>query len=103
MKTAVKRYLFLGLTLSIMALTGIRNKLEEVSAESDLDSLRPPQKPGATNPNLLADKAPDVVSKLEAAAMSAPKVMSATTVTFSGTVERNGSRFVLRETGGTLY
>ncbi len=92
MRTLYKRWLIMGLSLSIFALSRLRRtletQLEGVEEGKVVDSkpvVEPESQPVAVLP----------------VAANAP--VWATTVTFSGTVIRNGGRFALRETGGVLY
>ena len=77
----------MGLSLSIFALSGLMRKLESQIEEGE----------GRTPKPVPDSKSPTVLPLPE----NSP--VWATTVTFSGTVIRNGSRFALRETGGVLY
>lgn len=90
LKTLYKRCLVLALSLSIVALAGLRNLLERELAR-ELNKLKPVPLPPADTESRL----PDILTM--------PTAMPATTVTFSGTVIRDGSRFALLETAGTLY
>ena len=92
MKNLYKRWLIMGLSMSIFALAGMRRKLES-QIDGDIgDTYGGP------------DQFPDPrVRPANVVPMPDSRPISATTVTFSGTVMRNGSRFVLRETGGVLY
>src|ERR1700738_4459530 len=87
MKTLYKRWLIMGLSLSIFALSGLMRKLESQIEEGE----------GRTPKPVPDSKSPTVLPLPE----NSP--VWATTVTFSGTAIRNGSRFALRETGGVLY
>jgi len=92
MKTLYKRWLIVGISMSIFALANLRRKLERQIA-GDIGSF--PRHPvPAKDPQ---PKSPAVLPIDDA------KPISATTVTFSGTVIRSGSRFALLETGGILY
>jgi hypothetical protein len=91
MKALYKRWLIMGLTLSIFGLARLRRALES-QLDSELEGI--------------LDESGAIASKKIKEGRSAPVVpmpVSATTVTFSGTVIRNGTRFALRETGGVLY
>lgn len=91
MKSLFKRCLVVGLSMSIVFLTGLRNW-----AESDLEGSVEDDQPGTKVPRQLGAGLKPVEGNLHAFPL-------ATTVTFTGTVVRNGSRFVLRETAGVLY
>jgi hypothetical protein len=91
MKALYKRWLIMGLTLSIFGLARLRRALESQLAAEVKSSLDDPA-------SLPAKETREVKS-----APVVPMPVSATTVTFSGTVIRNGTRFALRETGGVLY
>ena len=89
MKSIFKRCLVVGLSMSIVFLTGLRDwaesDLEGTIEEKKLRTKLPPQLgPAVETGNLHTFPSP-------------------TTVTFTGTVVRNGSRFALRETAGVLY
>lgn len=92
MKTLYKRWLIVGLSMSIFLLANLRRKLES-QIEKDLAgaSGKPPSK----------DDADSVSSTVLPISDGRPS--NATTVTFSGTVIRSGGRFALLETGGILY
>ncbi len=92
MKALYKRWLIMGLTLSIFGLARLRRALES-QLDSELEGIL--DESGA-----LAGKK---ISREGKSAPVVPMPGSATTVTFSGTVIRNGTRFALRETGGVLY
>jgi hypothetical protein len=87
LKTLYRRWLIVGLSMSIFALSGFKRALEaQVERDREARNGPEPLKDSALSPGpVLASPAP------------------ATTVTFSGTVVRDGSRFALRETAGVLY
>jgi hypothetical protein len=87
MKTLYRRWLIVGLSMSIFALTSLKRTLE-TQIQRDREAKN--------GPDPLAEP---VTSQGPVLA----KPASATTVTFSGTVVRDGSRFALRETAGVLY
>jgi len=87
MKTLYRRWLIVGLSMSIFLLEGLRRSLES-RIEADAQAARGVDALG--NPS--SNRGPILA-----------KVGPATTVTFSGTVIRDGSRFALRETAGVLY
>lgn len=91
MKALYKRWLIMGLTLSIFSLARLRKALE-AQLDGELEGI-------------LDESGPMGVKKLKEGtpAPVVPIPVLATTVTFSGTVIRNGTRFALRETGGVLY
>jgi hypothetical protein len=96
MKYAIKRFLFVGISVALAALTVRRyNEDSEILAE-DAEADNPPalDHSGAQAP-ILGDQPARVLPRRPA--------IAAPTVTFSGTVVRSGPRFVLRETAGALY
>lgn len=84
MKTLYRRWLIVGLSMSIFVLEGLRRSLES-KVQADLAAARNPHRSRKSAGNAIAIPA------------------SVTTVTFSGTVIRNGGRFALRETAGVVY
>lgn len=92
MKTLYRRWLVVGLTMSIFALANLRRKLES-QIEKDIGALPKPPAPQGVDA-----KPPTAVFPI-----SDGRPTNATTVTFSGTVIRSGGRFALLETGGILY
>jgi hypothetical protein len=87
LKTLYRRWLIVGLSMSIFALTSLKRALEaQILRDREVEN----------EPGSLADSATSPGPVLA-------KPVSATTVTFSGTVIRDGSRFALRETAGVLY
>lgn len=87
MKTLYRRWLIVGLSMSIFALTSLKRALEnQIQRDQEVKN----------EPNSQADSAPSPGPIFA-------RPVSATTVTFSGTVIRDGSRFALRETAGVLY
>lgn len=105
MKAVIKRCLFVGISLTLAALTARRFKQEtelEGNAVKPGGRLEPKLRP-AIGPQLNAAK-PDPIRPISPVLPGTqPSPFSATTVTFNGTVVRNGSRFALRETAGELY
>jgi hypothetical protein len=87
MKSVIKRSLFVGIALALTALT-VRRFSQENEIQGRVDT--PPPPPLGDQPLRTLPGAP-------------LKPMAAPTVTFSGTVVRNGPRFALRETAGVLY
>lgn len=109
MKTFYKRCLFLGLALSAIAVieAGIAHESE---LEGALDKPAPAPDPSPAMSFSGQDgHTARILPMRPAAQMPLPPLSalgpysSAATVTFSGTVIRNGSRFALRETAGNLY
>ena len=92
MKTLYKRWLIVGLSMSIFLLANLRRKLES-QIEKDLAGAS-----GKLPPKDDADSVSSTVLPI-----SDGRPSNATTVTFSGTVIRSGGRFALLETGGILY
>ncbi len=90
MKTLYKRWLMLGLSLSIFALTGLKKALED-DLEGDLKASDKSQTIAEQDGKVAVLPLPDTIP------------VPANTVILSGTVIRNGSRFALRETAGVLY
>jgi hypothetical protein len=88
MKTLYRRWLIVGLSMSIFVLDRLRRSLES-KVQADLVAAR--------NPN----RSKHPVATPLATPLTTPG--AATTVTFSGTVIRDGGRFALRETAGVLY
>lgn len=94
MKKLYKRVLFIGLSLSLLALVGL-NALEESEVEGHMDGDE--DGPAPAPPKDIGDFRQTVLPRAQ------PRPLSATTVTFSGTLLRNGASYVLRETAGVLY
>ena len=92
MKTLYKRWLIVGLSMSIFVLANLRRKLE-AQLHSELGTT-------PRNPVPLPDLDPQATTVLP---ITDGRPGPATTVTFSGTVIRSGGRFALLETGGVLY
>jgi len=122
MKSMIKRSLFIAISLTLAALTARRLREErEINGTLDTpkrDKSSPPlpepeKQQGRTlpaspappqSPRTAAPAAPRGIADSFMAAKVAPVPMAAApTVTFSGTVVRNGPRFALRETAGVLY
>lgn len=95
MKNLYRRWLIVGLTMSIFTLANLRRKLEsQLERDMGLPPRTPPQEGQAGEV-----KAPPPMLPI----ISDGRPSNATTVTFSGTVIRSGGRFALLETGGVLY
>jgi hypothetical protein len=96
MKSAIKRTLFVGISVALVALTVRRyNQDADIEAgDAGLDDPGTLDHSGVPAP-ILGDQPARVLPRRLA--------MAAPTVTFSGTVVRNGPRFALRETAGILY
>jgi Protein of unknown function (DUF5818) len=92
MKTLYKRWLIVGLSMSIFVLANLRRKLE---SQLDAQAGKLPKNPA--QPEESDPKASPLLT------FSDGRPSNATTVTFSGTVIRSGGRFALLETGGVLY
>lgn len=90
MKSAIKRSLFIGISLALVALTA-RRLSEETEIQGRLD------KPASPQPPKLGVEPSGPLPGMPAKPMVAP------TVTFSGKLVRNGPQFALRETAGVLY
>ena len=123
MKSMIKRSLFIAISLTLAALTAHRLR-QDREIEGSLDSpdrdesfpplpeaenqqtrILPPRPAPPESPMTAAPRAAGgVASASVMAATMAPAYMAAApTVTFSGTVVRNGPQFALRETAGVLY
>jgi hypothetical protein len=95
MKNLYRRWLIVGLTMSIFTLANLRRKLEsQLERDMGLTSETPPQDGQAGDVKATSPMLP---------ILSDGRPSNATTVTFSGTVIRSGGRFALLETGGVLY
>ncbi len=96
MMSAIKRSLYLGMSVALVALTVRRyNKdARKVAEPEEPDGSCTPDRPSA--PTLVQGDPPALVFPHRPA-------FAAPTVTFSGTVVRSGPRFALRETAGILY
>ncbi|KAA6458721.1 hypothetical protein DYQ86_19425 [Acidobacteria bacterium AB60] len=90
MKNLYKRWLIVGLSMSIFALANLRRKLEAQVEREIGNPATPPAKDGESKPTPVLP-------------ITDGRPSYATTVTFSGTVIRSGGRFALLETGGILY
>ncbi|UWZ84289.1 DUF5818 domain-containing protein [Occallatibacter riparius] len=100
MKSGIKRSLFVGISMALVALTVRRyNRDSEINAGPDGPS-------GGSGGNDKIDHSsvtgPVLADQPVPIAIRRP-AMVAPTVTFSGTVVRSGPRFALRETAGVLY
>lgn len=90
MKSVIKRSLFIGISLALVALT-----VRRVKQDSEIQgSLEPPAAPPLPNKEEKGQMLPEPALK---------QPIVAPTVTFSGTLVRNGPNFALRETAGILY
>jgi hypothetical protein len=90
MKNLYRRWLVVGLTMSIFTLANLRRKLEsQLERDMGLTPKTPLDGEISATPAVLP--------------ISDGRPSNATTVTFSGTVIRSGGRFALLETGGVLY
>jgi hypothetical protein len=101
MKSLIKRSLFVGISLALVALTARRLKQDpEITGDLDRsgepDKLDHVDKPSLGAANMAGPSAPTP-------ARTSSQGMVAPTVTFSGTLVRNGPQFALRETAGVLY
>jgi hypothetical protein len=97
MKSVFKRFLLLGISLSIAVLVATQSweKGEAEAGTSDDGD-------GSAEPAPPADLPQPAPSPAELKTIPF-KPLAGTTVTFSGTVIRRGSLFALRETAGILY
>lgn len=92
MKSVFKRFLLLGISLSVAVLV----------ATQDAEKPEGGANGAAETPDQIPDRDLDPVAE----PLKAPlpfKPLAGTRVTFSGTVVRAGSSFALRETAGVLY
>jgi hypothetical protein len=115
MKSEIKRFLFVSMSLALAALA-VRRSSQEAEIEAETNSrgtLQPVSQPepgpqldsGLSDPNpgfgtpaqILGDQGARMLPRRPASPMVAP------TVIFSGTVVRSGPHFALRETAGDLY
>jgi hypothetical protein len=123
MKSMIKRSLFIAISLTLAALTARRLR-EDREIEGSLDTPnrdKPspplpepehqqaralPQSPiRPASPMMAVPSTPADIATgpVLAVTMTPASMAAAPTVTFSGTVVRNGPRFALRETAGVLY
>jgi hypothetical protein len=92
MKSVFKRFLLLGLSLSIIVLVAKQGADDPETESSPDDHGKSTEEP------------PQQAATPEADHRTIPfRPLVGTKVTFSGTVVRAGSRFALRETAGILY
>jgi hypothetical protein len=109
MKRVIKRYLFIGFSLVLAALTARRYNQETVGG-----AFAPPDASGSgpdgldhsgTPAPVHRDKPVDVDKPSNQPGRIPPRrpAVAAPSVTFSGTVVRSGPHFALRETAGVLY
>ena len=99
MKSVIKRSLFVGMSMALVALTALRFK-----QESQIEgSAAPPPIDPTDPPSRLERKPVQAISASPIAPPTSPIPVVAPTVTFRGRVVRNGPRFALRETAGVLY
>jgi hypothetical protein len=91
MKTAIKRFLLLGVSLYRALLGRCRDGQSELFGNSSVES------PKDARPE------PSSANQLHATASPGPQPSSASVVTISGTIVRSGSRFALREKEGAVY
>lgn len=92
MKSVFKRFLLLGISLSVAVLvaTQVSEQPERASGAGGEGEGSTQEEPVAPGPVLVPAPLPF-------------KPLAGTRVTFSGTVVRAGSSFALRETAGVLY
>lgn len=109
MKSVFKRFLLFGMTLTVVTLLATQSW---ETAEADPDPARDPDPANDPTPKGKLSLAPTPISNAAELRDSMPlsedgaiafRPLAGTTVTFSGTVIRAGSRFALRETAGVLY
>ncbi|MFP5237694.1 MAG: DUF5818 domain-containing protein [Acidobacteriota bacterium] len=97
MKSVFKRFLLLGISLSIVVLVATQS-WEQAEAEPGANDGGD----GGAEPAPQPDLPQTVPAKPEHKTIPF-KPLAGTTVTFSGKVIRAGSRYALRETAGILY
>jgi hypothetical protein len=106
MISAIKRSLFVGISLALVALTVRRyNQGDEIEADPgkpDGSSTPDPVPFGPVPIDHSGTPAP-ILGDQPARVLPLRPAMAAPTVTFSGTVVRSGPYFALRETAGVLY
>lgn len=101
MKSYIKRWLFAGLALTLVALTTRRFAQREIEGSLDRPDPGKPSLPPSQGSNGHTSPLPRSAA---ANGHTGPLPhSSATTVTFSGKLVRNGSRLALREVAGALY
>jgi hypothetical protein len=105
MKSDIKRYLFVGISMALIALTARRYKQgSEIEGEmADQAGHLPPMPPSAGDGNNHSGTPTPILGDQPGRVLPRRPTMVAPTVTFSGTLVRNGPRFALRETAGVLY
>lgn len=97
MKSVFKRFLLLGISLSIVVLVATQS-WEHAETESGPDG----DGESSIEPASPADPLQTAPAQFEHKTIPF-KPLAGTTVTFSGKVIRSGSLFALRETAGVLY
>lgn len=103
MKSIYKRVLVIGLSLSLIALAGLQ-ALKEQEIDGDIDDEGPEDADLKLGPIPVPDPEPaqrTLAFTHHAAVVEA--FPSATKVTFSGKIVRNGPYFAFQEMAGTLY
>jgi hypothetical protein len=102
MKSGIKRSLFVGISMALVALT-----VRRYNRDADIDAgAEKHHNPGGSHETDNADHSgvpAPILGDQPARILPRRPAMIAPTVTFSGTVVRNGPRFALRETAGVLY
>jgi hypothetical protein len=103
MKSTIKRCLFAGIALSLVALTARRFE-RELEIEGSLDRPKPdePALPSSRGGMGRTGSLPGVSGGSGSPLGPLPHSPSVS-VTFSGTLVRNGARLALREVAGVLY
>lgn len=100
MKSFLKRCLLAGIGLSLAVLTARRFQQQEIEGAVD----RPQSGKDTLPPDAGANGHTPSLAHASSAGQAGPLPHSPiVTVTFSGTVVRNGSRLALREVAGVLY
>ena len=103
MKSTIKRYLFAGFALSLAALTARRFEREqEIEGNLDRGAPNQPNLPPNHGGRNQTDSLPGVSGGSGASHGPLPHSPNVS-VTFSGTVVRNGAGLALREVAGVLY
>jgi hypothetical protein len=102
MKSGIKRSLFVGISMALVALT-----VRRYNRDADIDvGAERPHNPGGSHETDKVDHSgvpAPILGDQPGRILPRRPAMVAPTVTFSGTVVRNGPRFALRETAGVLY
>ena len=103
MKSIYKRVLIVGLSLSLIALAGLQS-IKEQEIEGDIDDEGPKENDKKLGPVPVPDPEPGQRTLVfSRPSLPVETLTSATKVTFSGKIVRNGSHFALQEMAGAMY